>query len=379
MHILVLNHRDITNPDSGSAEVLTHEMAKRWVRAGHAVTLFCSKFPLAVEKETIDGVEIVRRGAASLKGWYAYDFYIRDLKSSPDIILDETDILPFFAKLYAPRKTVLLASELIGRRAGDLYPFPVSTGWKMAESLYLSIYQGSPTFVLADTVKQSFVERGFKESYITVLKRGVSAPDSLPIQIRESRLTLIYLGKVNKRKGAEDAIEVLRAVKQSKPDAQLWLAGSGSDAYVDHLRGLIAGYKLADSVSFLGFVSDQLKFELLAKAHILIVPSKFEAWGLTVPEAGIVGTPSVAYATSGLGAVIQHNQTGLLVDQKILSMAQAIVGITGDISGYQTMQQQAQIFARQFNWDTSAATALNIFEYIYSYNNKGMGHENPRL
>lgn len=366
MHILILNRRDITNPDSGSAEVLTHEMAKRWVKAGHAVTLFCSEFPQAREKEAVDGVTIIRRGKASLKAWHAYQFY-RNMDVSPDIILDETDALPFFAKLYAPRRTILLARELLGKRAGDLYPFPLSLGWNMIESFCLSMYQGSPTFVLSDTAKQSFIQRGYKAAYITVLQRGVSVPPTLPQQLRESRLTLMYLGKVNKRKGAEDAVDVLRLVKQSKPDAQLWIAGSGKDVYVDSLRRKVADYKLGDSTSFLGFVSDELKYELLAKAHLLIIPSQYEAWGLTVPEAGIMGTPAIAYTTAGLGAVVQHEQTGVLVNPDPSAMAAAVVSLINDPQRFQMMQQKAHMYASQFNWDTSAATALKVFEYIHSY------------
>ena len=44
LRILFLNWRDIENPDAGGAEVFTHEVAKRWVAAGHDVTLLASGF-----------------------------------------------------------------------------------------------------------------------------------------------------------------------------------------------------------------------------------------------------------------------------------------------------------------------------------------------
>jgi len=40
MRILVFNWRCWVNPAMGGAEVFTREVAKRWVRAGHEVTLF---------------------------------------------------------------------------------------------------------------------------------------------------------------------------------------------------------------------------------------------------------------------------------------------------------------------------------------------------
>jgi len=69
MNILVLNWRDIKNPLSGGAEILTHEIAKRIVASGNHVLLFSSDFPGASNKEIIDGVEIIRQGKADIRSF----------------------------------------------------------------------------------------------------------------------------------------------------------------------------------------------------------------------------------------------------------------------------------------------------------------------
>ena len=58
MKILILNWRDIKNPRAGGAEVLTHEMAKGWVQAGHNVTFFTASFKGAKPEEVLDGVNV---------------------------------------------------------------------------------------------------------------------------------------------------------------------------------------------------------------------------------------------------------------------------------------------------------------------------------
>lgn len=45
LNILIFNWRCWLNPEMGGAEVFTYENAKRWVKAGHAVTLWASEFP----------------------------------------------------------------------------------------------------------------------------------------------------------------------------------------------------------------------------------------------------------------------------------------------------------------------------------------------
>ena len=81
MHILILNWRDIKNPSSGGAELLTHEMAKRWVEQNHQVTLFTSRFKKSKATEIVDGVKIVREGNPDLRSLFssvhfnAYRYY----------------------------------------------------------------------------------------------------------------------------------------------------------------------------------------------------------------------------------------------------------------------------------------------------------------
>jgi len=46
----------------GGAEVFTYKNVKRWIKAGHEVTLFTSEFPNSKREEVVDGVRIVRAG-----------------------------------------------------------------------------------------------------------------------------------------------------------------------------------------------------------------------------------------------------------------------------------------------------------------------------
>ena len=63
LRILIFNWRDRAHQAAGGAEVYIEEIATRWVAAGHQVTLFCAAVPDRPERETVDGVAIVRRGS----------------------------------------------------------------------------------------------------------------------------------------------------------------------------------------------------------------------------------------------------------------------------------------------------------------------------
>ena len=63
MNILILSWRGPGHPYEGGAEIVTHEHAKAWIKAGHNVTLFTSSYDKAKPNENIDGVEIIRSGS----------------------------------------------------------------------------------------------------------------------------------------------------------------------------------------------------------------------------------------------------------------------------------------------------------------------------
>src|SRR3989344_1025890 len=112
MNILILNWRDIKNPKGGGAEILTHEMAKRWAEKGHKVTQFSALFEGGHQEETIDGVKIIRQGHSDLRFLFssvhflAYKFYKKN-SNNFDAVIDEVHGIPFFTSLYVNKRKVV--------------------------------------------------------------------------------------------------------------------------------------------------------------------------------------------------------------------------------------------------------------------------------
>ena len=82
-------------------------------------------------------------------------------------------------------------------------------------------------------------------------------------------------------------------VVAERPDAQLWVAGDGEEAYVQQLQETVATHGLGDSVLFLGFVSGAEKERVLREAWAFALPSHQENFGVAVLEAVAAGLPVV--------------------------------------------------------------------------------------
>lgn len=365
MKILILNWRDIKNPSSGGAEILTHEIAKRWVRWGHTVIQFSSAFPNAADNELIDNVRIIRKGHPDIR-WlfrsvhFLAFWYYQLHKNEFDIVVDEIHGISFFTPWYVKQKKAALVCEVAGELWTKFFgPFFGLFG-KNTEQFYLRyVYRNVLCLTISDSTKKDLIAHGVEEKNIIVLPMGITIPQKTSIQKKEEETTLIFVGRLSKPKGVEDAMITLGIIKK-KMSANLWIVGRGAKRYREHLEKLRSDLGLERNIVFFGFVSDAKKFELMSRAHILIHPSIREGFGLTIPEAGFVGTPVIAYGVSGVRDIVRNMENGILLKHNSPKMiAEAVLALIDNKELYRQIQDKARQEAKKFNWDNTARVALD--------------------
>jgi|SRR5258708_1404215 len=368
MRILILNWRDIKNPSGGGAEILTHEIAKRWAASGHEVIHFSAMFRGARSKETIDGVHFIRKGSWWNVYFFAFIYYVFYLRNSTDVIIDEVHGLPFFSSLYAPKKTIALVCEIANKLFFTMFPYPIAILGRGLEKVYLILYKHVPAMVISPSTYNDLIVEGHDKN-ISILPMGLSIPENIKIASKEKIPTIVYLGRLNKQKGILDAVETFALIKKNIPDCQFWVIGSGEENFVLEVKKKIAEYALENTVKFFGFVSQKEKYALLSKAHILMVPSQQEGWGLIVHEAGIIGTPTVAYNVLGLRDTIENNKSGILVNPNPQDLAKNVIVLIKDKEKYNKMKKEAMQLAGKYTWENTAKVAWKFIERT-KYKNK---------
>jgi glycosyltransferase involved in cell wall biosynthesis len=364
MNILILNWRDIKNPKSGGAEVLTHEIAKRWVKLGHKVTIFSSYFDRAKKEETLEGVKIVRRGHPDARfllssvHFLGYKYY-KENEENIDAVVDEVHGLPFFSNLYVKKKKIVLICEVAGKLwIKMLGPFFGLLG-RTIENIFLHfMYRNIPYLTISDSTKDELIENGVDPKNITVLPMGITVPQNLKKVKKEESPTIIFVGRLAKSKGIEDIIKALKSVSAVMPKVRLWVVGDGEKEYVKYIKRIAGRLELSNRITFFGFISQEKKFDLMARAHILVAPSIKEGWGLIVPEAAYVGTSSIVYNSSGLRDVLKGS------DYKIITKSNNSEALAEEITKFISKGEYdiKKKFSNNYSWDKTADVALRILE-----------------
>jgi len=142
------------------------------------------------------------------------------------------------------------------------------------------------------------------------LRADAPPPRASPKRLDPGRpLRLGTLGRLLPFKGVGLALHALAELRRSGVEAELAVAGEGPLA--GDLRALAARLGLSAQVRFLGALAEVEPF--LEEIDVLLHPALREPCANVVPEAMARGTPVVGALVDGMGELVRHQRTGLLV------------------------------------------------------------------
>jgi glycosyltransferase involved in cell wall biosynthesis len=143
-------------------------------------------------------------------------------------------------------------------------------------------------------------------------------------------LHIVFLGRLGPRKGVP---ELLRALADPRLRDRAWRATLAGDGDVETYRVSAAELGLDGRIAFPGWVGTEALGEVLATAHVLVLPSYAEGLPMSVLEAFAAGVPVVCTPVGGLPEVVVDGGNGLLVPAgDVGSLADALLRLLEDES-----------------------------------------------
>ena len=358
--ILIFNWRDIKHEWAGGAEVYVHEIAKRWVKDGMKVTVFSGSDNKAPLDEVINGVKIIRRGGAYTVYAWAVLYYIFILRRKHDVIIDCENGIPFFTPLFSQKPVFLLIHHVHQDVFRQYLPYPMAKLAAFLESRLMPLlYKNKPVITVSESSRREIVKLGFsKPENIHIVYNGIDPVLFRPLK-KTKNPSFTYLGRLKQHKNIDIAIKAFAKVLKYHPTAILNIVGSGEVEVV--LKNLVKDLQLDKNVLFFGKVSEETKARILAESWVMIQPSGFEGWGITVIEANGSGTPVIASNVNGLKDSVLNKETGILVEPRnVKQLYYALDAIIADKVMLERYTKNALIWSRKFTWDKSADTLLGV-------------------
>lgn len=308
-----MSWKDRKHPRAGGAEIVTGEILTRLVSDGHDVTLLTARYDGASEYDEIDGYSVVRVGGRFSVYIHACRYFRRHL-ADVDLVIDEVNTVPFFARFYAQTKTVLFVHQLARQIWFHEMVFPVSVIGYVLEPLYLRFLRRSKVVTVSQSTRADLMRYGYRDYRISVISEGIQIPRATDVQRiqRYPDPTVLSLGSVRSMKRTDHVVRGFERLKDAMPGARLIIAGDTSGHYGERvLRAVTRSHYSADII-VRGRVSEDEKRELMQRSHVIAVTSVKEGWGLIVTEAASQGTAAVVYDVDGLRDSVRNGETGIV-------------------------------------------------------------------
>jgi len=175
----------------------------------------------------------------------------------------------------------------------------------------------------------------------------------------DGKLNILFVGRLEKRKGLRYLLGAYKEVTREIPNSRLIVVGPGAR---QEYENLISRASLEDVV-FTGYVSNEELPRYYKTADLFCAPATGgESFGIVLLEAMAAAKPIVASHIDGYASVMSHGVEGLLVPPKDeQALASAIIHLLGDISIRQEMGSRGRQKVEHYKWQNIARRVVEYY------------------
>jgi glycosyltransferase involved in cell wall biosynthesis len=339
---------DRRNPHyGGGGAVVVYEIARRLAR-DHEVTVLTSSYrgSRSHRENGVDYVHVPAGWAGPRGGQLVFHAVLPALAPLKryDLWIESftppysTSFLPLFSRR---RPVIGLVQMLSGEDMTHKYRLPFS--W--IERKGIARYE---RFIALNDFDGQIIREHNRHAAVVVIEPGVSVPPADDVA-RGREAHILYLGRVDVRQKGLDLL--IAAYQQAPPDLPLVIAGSGTPREERTLRALVPQGQ--SRIRLLGHVSGQEKENLLRDCAFLVMPSRFETFGLSPLEAMSYGKPVVVFDISRTRWIPEECCVRIpAFDVEALTRAMRRLSNHPDLR--KSLGQCARTYAQRHDWNSVA-------------------------
>jgi len=351
MRILHLAYEDPAQPGSGGGSVRTREINRR-LSTRHQITAIVASYPGA-RVRVQDGVRwipIGTRSGTKLDRLVYFALLGLAVRRYPHDLLVEDFGAPFsvgLAPLWTRRPVVASVQWLFAGEMRQKYGLP----FDLAERSGLYLYHD---FVVVSEWLAGTVRARRPGARIETIPNGVE-PFAFSVPPQPPR-HFLFVGRLDaEQKGCDLLLDAFARIHAGlgPRTPPLKIAGDGPDRA--RLEQQIRRLELEQHVAFCGRVTGQVKYELMASACAVLMPSRFETFGMVAVEAQAAGAPLVAFDVGPLREVAGGGGARLVVPFDVDAFAAEALTLATHPERTEPLRETGRRWARRFDWDEIAA------------------------
>jgi glycosyltransferase involved in cell wall biosynthesis len=362
LRVLHLIYDDPANPwVAGGGAVRVFEIYRR-LQDRVAVTVATGSFPGARD-ERIEGVQYRRLGSSHPYWWSRLTYGVAATRLLAEAEYDAAvfDFSTYVAlRIPRNRPVGVTVHHVTGPRARERWGAPVGGAVEWLETRRL---RNGQVFSATSTATEEVLRR-IVGPRPQIRRVAAGVPDRLFSLPRAEGDFLLYFGRLDwEQKGLDTLVSSFRILAAQRPRLRLKIAGRGGDG--ERLRAAVRASGIEARVDILGGVEENRRDELFSGARLLLMPSRFEGFGMVAAEAMAAAIPVVGTDVDSLPEVVDPPRGGLLVpagDPEAL--AEAADSLLSDDDRRRRIGLEARRSANRFRWSAVAEDHLEFLRSI---------------
>jgi len=219
---------------------------------------------------------------------------------------------------------------------------------------------------ISKAVQEDIKKRSGKESVLIYNGIDFSKINHTKQSKLQKTTKITQVGRLDHlKKGQDILIKAISIIKNVKPEYNIHIDFIGEGPSLDYLKELSSNLGVLDSVSFLGNKDRNFIYEHLCEYDLLVQPSVFEGFGLTVVEGMAAKIPVLVSANDGPMEIIDNGRFGFYFEKENeKDCAEKIIEII-DNTNIKELTENAYRYAFQnFDISKTAKEYLNLYENI---------------
>ena len=195
---------------------------------------------------------------------------------------------------------------------------------------------------------------------VDVARFGAANLEPVP-RFKNGRLTVLFVGRLDRRKGFPYLLEAFQVIRESVPAVQMIVAGAYAPEDVEDYQRTVEEEQM--DVHFVGRVSDEDLARYYHTADVVCFPSTgSESFGIVLLEAMAAGRPIVASAIPGYREVMRHEIEGLFVPPKdALALAGTLIRLLRDEPLRRRLGEAGRARVIRYSWDRVGQETLDFY------------------
>jgi len=179
---------------------------------------------------------------------------------------------------------------------------------------------------------------------------------------QKDTINLLFISRVDRKKGIELLLKAIQLLKEENLSIHLTIIGSGSDEYIQELKGLASSLNVSGIVEWKGSIEWKAKFDDILNADILVLPSYNENFANIILETLYAGRPVILTKYVGLSDYVSTHNMGWVIDTNPEEIVTAVKAYKSNESDWQSksLQMHNQILA-DFNQTILAEKYISFY------------------